>query len=202
MEPKALPLEPHPVPSGASDDAWLQRFQRGDAAVLAALYHEHFDTVARAVGGVLNGADRESVIHEVFYRLVASPAARASFQGGSLGAWLSVVARRQALDFSRARGRERAAVGAWAEASEADRAAQAPAAEVLERRLEARRRVEAFRRERLPAKWEAVFDAIFIRGLSQREAAAELGMSRTTLAYQELRLRHLLKQFFLSPEAP
>lgn len=197
--------EPLPVltaPPTSPDAAWLARFHRGDARVLEACYREHYATVNRAVGGVLTGTDRETAVHDVFVRLLSSADARASFQGGSLAAWLSVVARRHALDVVRARGRERGTVAAWAEADAADRDAHAPQAEALERRLEARRVVERFRREALPQKWERVFDAIFLRQLSQRDAAAELGMSRTTLAYQELRIRHLLKQFVLAPEAP
>ncbi|NPC78158.1 RNA polymerase subunit sigma-70, partial [Pyxidicoccus fallax] len=58
-----------------------------------------------------------------------------------------------------------------------------------------------FRREHLPAKWAPVFEARFVRQLSQREAAAALGLHRTTLAYQELRIRSLLKKFLLPPEA-
>jgi RNA polymerase sigma-70 factor (ECF subfamily) len=203
IDDPADPADGVTPPAGPGvEAAWLRRFHRGDGDVLSACYREHFATVSRAVGGVLTGADRETAIHDVFYRLVSSPEARASFQGGSLGAWLAVVARRQALDVVRARSREQGAVAAWAQADAADRSAHPAPAEGLERKLEARRLVERFRRERLPPKWAPVFEAVFLEGLSQREAAAALGMSRTTLAYQELRVRHLLRKFFLSPEAP
>lgn len=186
----------------AEDEDWLRRFHHGEPEVLAQCYRLHFDTVARAVGALLTGVDRETAIHDVFYRLVSSADARASFRGGSLAAWLTVIARRQALDVLRAQHRERSATAAWSAASAAEEEAGAPTVEVLERRLEARRLVHRFRREHLPAKWTAVFDALFLRGLSQREAAAELNLSRTTIAYQDLRIRHLLKKYLLTPETP
>ena len=39
-----------------------------------------------------------------------------------------------------------------------------------------------------------------MKQLSQREAAAELSISRTTLAYQEMRIRSLLKSWLLRLE--
>jgi RNA polymerase sigma-70 factor (ECF subfamily) len=49
----------------------------------------------------------------------------------------------------------------------------------------------------LPPAWLDVFQARFIDHLSQCEAAARLGKRRTTLAYQELRIRRLLRKFLL-----
>jgi RNA polymerase sigma-70 factor (ECF subfamily) len=175
---------------------WLRRFHAGEPAVLEACYREHFDTVARAVGGLLTGADRETVIHEVFLKLLSQEGMRRSFQGGAFGAWLATVARHQALDYVRARQREGSAMSRFA----SDAQEEAPAPSPLEGRLEARRLVETFRREHLPPQWAPVFEARFLRQLSQREAAAELKMRRTTLAYQELRVRHLLRKFLLSQE--
>lgn len=57
--------------------------------------------------------------------------------------------------------------------------------------------VERFQREVLPPKYRALFDARFLRQLPQREAARELGIERSTLAYQEQRVRELLESFFL-----
>ena len=42
---------PAAEPGGAV--SWLQSFHQGEREVLEACYREHFDTVARAVGGVL-----------------------------------------------------------------------------------------------------------------------------------------------------
>jgi RNA polymerase sigma-70 factor (ECF subfamily) len=42
-----------------------------------------------------------------------------------------------------------------------------------------------------------VFETRFLLGLEQKEAAARLGISRTTLAYQEYRVKALLRRFVL-----
>jgi len=49
----------------------------------------------------------------------------------------------------------------------------------------------------LPAKWATVFEARFVLGLDQRSAATRIGVSRTTLAYQEIQIRRLLRRFLL-----
>jgi hypothetical protein len=58
---------------------------------------------------------------------------------------------------------------------------------------DARITVGGFQREHL----EGVFEARFLRQLSPREAAQPLGVPRTTLVYQEQRVRALLEQFVL-----
>jgi RNA polymerase sigma-70 factor (ECF subfamily) len=68
--------------------------------------------------------------------------------------------------------------------------------------VDARMLVERFRKESLPEKYLPVFEARFIRQLPQREAAASLSMQRSTLAYQEERIRTLLRDFLLESEAP
>jgi RNA polymerase sigma-70 factor (ECF subfamily) len=76
-----------------------------------------------------------------------------------------------------------------------DAAAPAPDGEA-----EARILIERFRRDRLPAAWQPVFELRFVRQLSQGQAAGMLRLSRTTLAYRELRIRHALKTFLLEAE--
>jgi RNA polymerase sigma-70 factor (ECF subfamily) len=175
-------------------DRWLQDFHAGRRPVLEQCYRELYGTVQRAVGRVLSGADQETVIHEVFYRLISREELRRNFQGGSLKAWIATVAYHQALEYVRRQQREQGALEqAWdlgqSEAQEAPELAS---------ECEARLLVERFRRECLPAKWQGVFEARFLRQLPQRDAARELGLHRTTLAYQELRIRSLLKRFLLS----
>lgn len=178
--------------------AWLERFHAGDRSVLAAVYRDHYPTVAAAVGGVLSGADREGVIHDVFLRLVESEQLRRNFTGGSVSAWLRQVAKNRAIDRYRARRRheelDRRAV-------EQDPAPPAPSpSEQVEAAL-IDRLVQRFTDEVLPAKWRPVFEARFVQQLSQREAAQSLGMHRTTLAYQEARVRAALKRFIQSADA-
>ncbi|WP_224246363.1 RNA polymerase sigma factor [Hyalangium gracile] len=174
-------------------DRWLLDFHAGRRSVLEQCYRELYPTVQRAVGRVLSGADQETVIHEVFYRLISREELRRSFRGGSLKAWIGTVAYHQALEFVRRQQREQ---GALAQVRELD-VGEAEAVEASDAECEARILIERFRRECLPEKWHGVFEARFLRQLPQREAARELGIHRTTLAYQELRIRSLLRHFLL-----
>lgn len=177
----------------AEEAAWLARFHAGDKKVIEEVYLDHFDTVQGAVGRVLRGADQETVVHEVFFRVVSDEEFRMRFHGGSLRAWLATVGRNRAIDFLRRRNREE-----MTEAHDLEQVAGTADADRFVEQAEARKIVERFRREQLPEKWRSVFEARFMRQLSQREAAVELGISRTTLAYQELRIRSLLKSFLLN----
>jgi RNA polymerase sigma-70 factor (ECF subfamily) len=171
---------------------WLERFHAGDRTVLSEVYREHFDAVLRTASRFLPAVDAEGVVHEVFYRLISGEAVRRSFQGGSLIAWLTTVTRNQAIDALRKLRRE---VPAEIEALPNT---EEPVGEHPDAfGEEARRLIERFRMERLPEKWAAVFEARFLQGLSQREAAKTLGVRRTTLAYQEGRIRWRLRRFLL-----
>src|SRR5262249_875924 len=149
----------------------------------------------RAVGQVLSGADKETVVHEVFLRLMTNAELRLRFRGGSLSAWLSTVARNHAIDYLRRRKLEQPSEGAHDEVPDA-----VEEVDQFEQRAEARILVERFRREYLPKKWSQVFELRFVQQLEQQQAAKQLGMSRTTLAYQEYRIRALLRRFLLKLE--
>jgi RNA polymerase sigma-70 factor (ECF subfamily) len=177
----------------AEEAAWLERFWAGDKPVIEEVYREHAGAVLAAAGRILTGADQETVAHEVFFRLVSEETFRRRYAGGSLRAWLSTVSRNRAIDFYRRKNREE-----MTEAEDLERHAGSADADRFVERAEARRVVERFRKEVLPQKWAPVFEARFIKQLSQREAAAELALSRTTLAYQEMRIRSLLKGFLLN----
>jgi RNA polymerase sigma-70 factor (ECF subfamily) len=168
---------------------WLASFHRADRATMEACYREHHAAVTRAVGTILTGADQETVVQEVFLRLLSNEQMRRTFVGGSIGAWLARVARNLAVDYWR---RHRLEAGH-------DEAEGPPDAHVAaarqEAEMDARLLVERFRREKLPPQWVPVFEARFIQQLSQREAARALGVFRTTLAYQELRIRQLVNEF-------
>jgi RNA polymerase sigma-70 factor (ECF subfamily) len=172
-----------------SDEMWLGNFHAGDRAVMEEVYREHFAIVEQSVGRILQGANRDTVVHELFLRLLANAPMRRSFTGGSLSGWLRTVARNLALDFQRRQRRETGE-------PIADERDPSQFAE----RMEARVLIDRFRSEVLPAKWLPVFEARFLRELDQREAARSIGMSRTTLAYQELRIRALLRKFLLDEE--
>ena len=91
-------------------DRWLVDFHAGRRSVLEQCYRELYPTVQRAVGRVLTGADQETVIHEVFYRLISREDLRRSFRGGSLKAWIATVAYHQALEYVRRQQREQGAL--------------------------------------------------------------------------------------------
>ncbi len=177
----------------ADDPGWLAAFHEGERAALEACYRDHFEGVERAIGTILHGADRETVIHEVFSRLIAHEPLRRSFHGGSLGAWLATVARNAAIDYRRRAARETtASVEAVAGASEAARWEEAAQARLL---------IERFRREKLPPAWAEIFELCFLQQMSQREAARALGLRRTTLAYRQLRIRRALRRFLLDGDS-
>jgi RNA polymerase sigma-70 factor, ECF subfamily len=178
--------------AATESEGWLRRFHAGERPVLEAVYRAHFATVARAAAS-LGQADRETVIHEVFFRLLTQPALRAGFLGGDLGAWLSVVGRNHSIDFLRRRNRETPA-GTSLPAEE-------PRTGSWESHAQASLLVDRFRRDVLPAKWARTFELRFLKQLSQSEAAAQLGIGRTTLAYQETRVRRLLRKYLLRGNA-
>jgi RNA polymerase sigma-70 factor, ECF subfamily len=180
------------LPLDKIDDAdWRARFFSGDRPIIEAIYEEYFDALLGTATRILDKANAETVVHEVFYRLLANEAMRRSFQGGSLAAWLSAVTRNLAIDHQRRHKRETSDADAVDRAREPGRIAD---------RVEARLVVERFRTQVLPPKWLPVFEARFIRQLDQREAARSIGIGRTTLAYRELRIRSLLKTFLLKME--
>lgn len=178
------------APAGAQTE-WMLEFHRGRRETFHALYRDYFGVVERAVGSVLTGADKETVIHEVFYQVMANADVRRGFRGGSFVAWLTTLSRNRAIDFLRRRQLEQP-MGA-----DADEFGVPAVSLSFEPYAQARLAVERFRATVLPAKWQKVFEARFILQLEQHEAARELGMSRTTLAYQEYRIRKLLHRFIV-----
>jgi RNA polymerase sigma-70 factor (ECF subfamily) len=178
-------------------DRWLSGFHSGDRAVLEQCYRDHYRTVAAAASRLLSSVDAETVTHEVFYRLLSDAEMRASFRGGSLAGWLVRVTTNSAIDHLRRARRERPS-----ELEEHAGPASNRAAARLEEELEAKWLVARFRRECLPPEWVGVFETRFLRQLPQRQAAKELGMHRTTLVYQEQRIRDLLEKFLLGASKP
>ncbi len=181
----------------SSEDPWLAAFHDGNRDVMEQCYRDHYRTAATAVGRILADADAETVIHEVFFRLLSDRGMRESFRGGHFTAWLARVVTNGALDYRRRYSRERS--------SDQDDAAarEYPVTQPLQdEELGAKVLIERFRRERLPPEWDTLFVARFLRSLPQRAAAKELGIHRTTLVYREARIRALLRKFLLRTEEP
>jgi len=163
---------------------------------MTACYEQHFDAVFQAVGTVLGGADRETVVHEVFFRLLSDEALRRNFDdAGSFAAWLRVVAKNHAIDHVRRRRREILLPNMRQTAEGAEEPENG-----FENQAHLHLTLERFQREVLPPKWERVFVARFVEHQDQPTAARALGMGRTTLAYQEHRIRRLLRSFVLKGE--
>tara|TARA_Y100001934_G_C12056709_1_gene633342 strand:+ start:128 stop:685 length:558 start_codon:yes stop_codon:yes gene_type:complete len=178
-----------------TDEQWLKRFHAGDPALISEVYREHFDAASAAVARYLRGPDGETVVQDIFLKMVSDQHFRENFKGGGFRAWLNTVARNRAIDFIRKHRHEKLS---------ADGEMQEEVPEIKEQsfvgRLEARQLIEQFRANELPEKWRDVFEARFMRQLTQREAAAELKIPRTTIAYQEIRIRRKLEAFFLNAQ--
>lgn len=182
-----------------ADADWLYRFHDGDRSVLDACYRDHIRMVVSRISRVLQGADTETVAHEVFLRLLSSEALRRSFRAspreGAFAAWLRTLARNQAIDFKRRQRRELPLDEAR------DSLVEHGQDGGIDSEAEARQVLERFRNEVLPAKWSAVFDVCFVERLDQRTAAQRLSTSRTTLCYQRSQVRDLLSKFLRSLRA-
>jgi RNA polymerase sigma-70 factor (ECF subfamily) len=168
------------------DDDWRADFHAGSRAALERCYREQFDTVATVVGRVVRDADQETVVHEVFLRLLTDERLRKSFVGASLRTWLATLARNQAFDYRRRRDRELALGDDAVPVETVDR----PSAAVETRAL-----IERFCAEALPAKWARVFEARFEQRLDQQQAARRLGICGAMLAYREHRVRLRLARY-------
>jgi RNA polymerase sigma-70 factor, ECF subfamily len=177
--------------ASAPSEAWLARFHSGDRELLAEIYREQGAVLLAVVGGILSGVDRENVVHDLFASLLSSEPMRRGFTGGSLSAWLRQVARNRALDHLR-RVKRRRETDLAPGVDPIDPAASPVAG--VERDM-ALRLVERLRAECVPGAWRAVFEARFVQQLSQRDAAKSLGIRRTTLAYQEARLRVAIMRY-------
>jgi len=178
-----------PLTMHAGETRSVADFHAGGRDVLEKCYRDHYRGVVLTIGRFLAGADAETVAHEVFYRLLSNPKLRENFQGGNFDGWLSQVASNSARDFLRRYRREQPEL---ADSAPSDGDARAAAEEV-----DAKMTIDRFKRECLPADMAGLFDARFLRQLTQRQAADELGMPRSTLVYQEERIRSLLRSFVL-----
>jgi len=178
-------------PSGNQDPSDLDEFHGGNRDALANVYRDHVAALDRAIGRILPPADRETVVHEVFFRLFTNAELRLRFRGGSMRAWLLAIARNLALDQRRRGAKEQLTNGAPEGAGSWE-----PAADIRDA-VEARILVDSFRRDHLPPEWAQVFELRFLQQLEPNRAARLLGIRRTTLTYREYRIRRRLRRFLL-----
>ena len=190
---------------GRAEAGLLQRFREGDPAALERIYRAHVDSVARAVAGTLRrysrhgwqdgwreaAAEVPDLVQDVFARAF-EPQARRRFDGTrDYGPYLSQIARNAVVDYLRRRRRQ----VIRNPAPLMDEAALRPAPHELGDDvgdLQIRALVGRYV-ARLPPDLRRVHDALYVQELSQREAAAELGLGRQVIRTLEFRLREGLR---------
>jgi RNA polymerase sigma-70 factor (ECF subfamily) len=184
----------------------LARFREGETAALEQVYWAYVDAVTRVVRAVMNshaprsldqlaGAATEigDLVQEVFVRAFA-PRTRASFDGARpYGHYLAQIARNVVVDHWRTTRRQvpldldplldAMSLEADDAGKRTERWADPETVAVVERYLAA-----------LPPELRQVHDALYVRGLSQREAASALGLGRQAVRGLEARLRAGLRR--------
>jgi RNA polymerase sigma factor (sigma-70 family) len=190
----------------ANDRGLLLRFREGDREALAEVYWAYVDSVERvlrarffaAAPGSWGGSasDLQDVVQEVFMKAFA-PEARMSYDGlRPYGPFLLTIARHGLADWWRRRGREIPTELELPEADEGAVFADATVAFADARRVAL---VERFVRG-LPRDLRAVHEARFGEGLSQRDAAAAIGIGRQKLRTLEQRLTAMLRETLAEPD--
>jgi RNA polymerase sigma-70 factor (ECF subfamily) len=185
-----------------NDRALLERFRRGDRESLERVYWVYvakIESILRAGGprsdqawvpGV-SSVEIEDLVQEVFSRAFA-PEARRAYDGlRPYGPYLFSIARNALADWWRRHGREVAmeinVTGVTAEFEVTD---DDPGPYADPRTTEV---VDRFVRE-LGGDLRAVHEKRFVLGLSQRDAAAALGIGRQSLRTLEARLTARLRE--------
>ena len=164
--PAAYPASPQPVASLYADHhGWLQALLR------------------RRLG---NGFDAADLAHDAFVRLLSKPRSFDSFEGAR--AYLSTVARGLCVDLWRRREIEQA----WLAALAAQPEAHACSAEQQASVLQALGEIDAMLRS-LPAKVAQAFVLAMVHGMTDKEVAAQLGVSdRMVRKYMAKALLHCM----------
>jgi len=179
----------------------LARFREGETAALEKVYWAYVDAITRVVRAVLSShaprsleqiegsaAELGDLVQEVFARAFA-PRTRASFDGARpYGHYLAQIARNVVVDHWRATRRQvpvdldplldAMSLEADDAGKRTERWADAQTVAVVERYLAT-----------LAPELRQVHDALYVRGLSQREAAASLGLGRQAVRGLEAKLR-------------
>jgi RNA polymerase sigma-70 factor (ECF subfamily) len=184
----------------------LARFREGERAALERVYWAYVDAVTRVVQAVVShhaplpsariegaAAELGDLVQEVFVRAFA-PQTRASFDGcRPYGHYLAQIARNVVVDHWRATRRQvpldldplldAMSLEADDAGKHTERWADGETVAAVERYLAA-----------LSPELQQVHDALYVRGLSQREAAAALGLGRQAVRGLESRLRAGLRR--------
>ncbi len=175
----------------------LEPFQAGETEALHQVYNACFSLVERVaentVCALFAGESKSTqmdlardLIQETFTRVLSPKARRAYDATRSFEPYVVAIARNLARDWARKHGRRRALLRAEAAAAQeetADSAAETPFADPWTMEV-----VEAYIGS-LEGFVADVYQARYVRGLSQVEAAAELKVGRQRIRTAEKRLR-------------
>jgi RNA polymerase sigma factor (sigma-70 family) len=179
------------------DRELLSAFRRGQREALEAVYRAYVPVVERYLRALVRRAGRTDLaqpsaiadlLQEVFTRAF-SDRARASYDDSrDYGAYLGTIARNCLIDQIRARGREVLTDGndisfEVVAAADPDDDHDPQVTAVLTAYLAG-----------LPSALQAVYQQRFVRGCSQEEASATLGLSRRSLRTAEEHLRRGLRK--------
>ena len=182
----------------------LAGFRAGDRAALDEVYRTHADSIVRVVamalrrykgGGpsawVTASADLPDLVQEVFARAF-DPRTRRSFDGSrEYGPFLAQIARNVTVDYLRRRGRQASVDLEQVFATLDTQAVPDPTADFADRQT--MDRVARYLRQ-LPPDLQRAHDMLYVRGLSEREAAAALGIGRQVIRTLGARLREGLRR--------
>jgi RNA polymerase sigma-70 factor (ECF subfamily) len=196
-----------------SDRQLLDRFRAGDAEALAAVYESCVDSVTRVADAVLRAcaagtargpgeiaATLADVVQEVFVKAFA-PEARLRFDASrAYQPYLAQIARNVAVDHWRQMRRyipsdleqliERLSLEAEAAAAHNEWADPETVA-LVDRFVGS-----------LDDESRRIHEALYVQGLSQREAAAALGLGRQVIRTTEAKLRSGLRRELSRAERP
>lgn len=199
------------APSATAPCGWsaatLQGFRAGEPAALRDVYRTHVAEVARLLQqgfsfessgrahrftGYDSAFDLQDALHETFRRAF-EPAARMGFDGiRPYGPYLRMIARNVVLAaFRRQRKTFPLADGAADHDDAVVVADHAPSAEQGALQGELRAHVRAFLDTLAPGDRE-LLTVRFVEGMSQRDAAARLGLGRQQIRGREAKLRAAL----------
>lgn len=195
-----------------ADSSLLQRFRDGDRLTLDAVYRSYVGAVTRTVTAALRrygydgsghlwrrvASDLPDLVQEVFMRAF-EPRTRHRFDGSrAYGPFLCQIARNVVVDFLRRKGRQvvtHPLAGVDAPYEEPPFSHDGHAGYEGEQRFADLNVMAVVARyvAQLSPELRRVHEALYVLGLSQREAAATLGLGRQVVRTLEARLRNELR---------
>jgi len=195
--PSLLPIRKEPQEERILDDqALVAAIARQEQEAFERLYDRYHIMVYHLARKILNAPDRaEEVVYDVFWQ-VWREAGRYDRQRGSVGAWLTTLARSRAIDALRARKVQSSTLD---DAELVERSLLTDPTPNPEERTSLGQRAVLVRAamETLPTEQRAALELAFFTGLSHSEIAEHLaepiGTIKTRIRMAMLRLRDRLR---------